>query len=197
MITADLVAIIIIALSCLLGLWLGFGKALSFFTRGIIGFIISILICYSFGGFFLQIDFVYNFVTGLGQTMSDKGGFFEILATIHFEVIVYYVVLFIIVTIMRIMIVKIIKMIVEINNVVIKIINKIFGMVIFVGVTILITILVFQVIYAIGGTIAANFGAKLEGSIFGLDKVYNENPFMTLIEIFKIVYVKTEVIPMT
>lgn len=185
MITADLVAIILVATFCLLGLWLGFGRGLAFFTKGIFGIFISVIVCYCLGGFILNVDFVNELVTSLNAKMSEGGGFLQFLASVHFEIVVYYIVLFIITLVVRIIIVRIIRSIAEINNVFIKILNKTFGMVFFVCVLILFTLLVFQIIYAIGGTTSDNFAASLSGSFFKLDKLYSENPILALIKIFR------------
>lgn len=184
MIVADLIAIILIALFCLLGLWLGFGKGLSFFTKGIFGVIISVFVCYCFGGFILKISFVNNLVLDLNQKMSEGGGFLKFLADIHFEMIVYYIVLFIITLILRAIIVKIIKSVVEVKNVFMKVINKTLGMVFFVGVLVMFTLIAFQIVQAIGGSTAESFAASLKGSFFKLDELYLNNPLMVIIEIF-------------
>ena len=185
MIVADIVAIILIALFCLLGLWLGFGKGLAFFTKGIFGFIISIFVCYCFGGLILNISFVNQLVVNWHNSMADKGGFVGFLALIRIEIIVYYIVLFFIVTILRIIIVKIIKSIVEIDNVFFKVVNKFFGIVFFFGVLILLTLLIFQIIFAFQGA-EGGFITSLQGSFFGLDKLYMDNPFLVIIKIIRL-----------
>ena len=46
MILADWIAIAVVAAFILIGALVGFGKGLKFFTGGIFGIIISILVCY-------------------------------------------------------------------------------------------------------------------------------------------------------
>ena len=192
MILADWIAIVLIALFCLLGILIGFGKGLQFFTKGIFGVIIAVVVCYIFGGFIYKLTFVQTMLNGIISGLGSSGGFGQFLVSIHIELIVYYVVLFIVVLIIRLIIVLTIKNIVESNNVVMKIVNKTFGMVFFVAILMVLTLVVFQVIAAIGGETSANFLLKLEGSFFKLDYIYEFNP---LLEIFKITIVKKVEIP--
>ena len=54
----DWIFIGLIALFILLGLLIGFGKGLRFFTKGFFGFIISIIICYFIGALIIKISFI-------------------------------------------------------------------------------------------------------------------------------------------
>ncbi|MDE6001183.1 MAG: hypothetical protein K2G96_02540, partial [Clostridia bacterium] len=61
-----------------------------------------------------------------------------------------------------------------------KVINKILGVILFLAVFTLIVLFVFQIISWIGGSTAANFLLKLDGSKFGIDKLFLNNPLMSL-----------------
>ena len=105
---------------------------------------------------------------------------------IHIDVIVYYVGLFIAVTIIRLIIVKVIKSIVEIDNVFLIILNKTFGVILFVGVMFMLMLFAFQIVALIGGNTQADFLLKLSGSKLKLDWLFEHNPFMTIIKYIRI-----------
>lgn len=182
MIIADWVAVGAVALFLIIGVIVGFGKGLKFFTSGVFGVLISIFVCYCIGGLILQLEFVQTLLGKLVAAMEDKGGFCDFLIDIHIELIVYYVALFAVVQIVRVIIVAILKNIAEINNIVFKIINKIFGAALFLCALAVIVLIVFQIISIIGGNTSDNFSALLEGSVFKLDKLYANNPLLSLIE---------------
>ena len=109
----DIYSIIIIAafgISVVLGFLFGFGKTLTFLTKGIIGAIISIVVCAMFGGVIANIPFVADLIVKGNEYFGSKA---QILATLHVATIVYYIILFFIVTIIRIIIVRIIRSIFE------------------------------------------------------------------------------------
>lgn len=185
--TVDIIAIISICLFCLIGIVAGFGKGLRFFTQGFFGVFIAIVICYLCGGFIANITPVKGLVDNLNTKMSGGGGFFKLLASIHFEMIVYYAVLFIIVLVLRIIAVKVVVGLFESNIGIMKVINAILGILFFLCVLIAITLISFQIIYAIGGPTAEKVVAALKESRFRLDILYESNPLLLIIQIFKIV----------
>lgn len=181
LILADWIAIGAVAGLALLGMLLGFGKGLKFFTSGIFGIIISVFICYCLGGFILTIPFVGDLLAKFAALWRGKENFFfNILTKIRLEIIVYYIVLFIVVQLARIIIVRLIKRVFEIKFILIKIINKVFGAVLFVGMGILIALLVLQIIHWVGGETAVSLLQKLDGSVFKLDKLFLNNPLNSI-----------------
>lgn len=60
----DSVTLIVAIILAGLGLVLGFGRTLKFFTKGIFGFILSIFICASFGGMIAGIPAVAGWTAG-------------------------------------------------------------------------------------------------------------------------------------
>ena len=182
----DWIIIVLILLFCVLGMLFGFGKGLKFFTGGIIGIIISIFICYALGGIIYNIGFVAKALDSFRNSLAGKGNTFcNILLKIQIDIIVYYVALFIVVTILRIIIVRILKNIFEIENVVIIIINKFFGVILFVGAFFVLLLLAFFVIGLIGGSTEANLLVKISDSKIGLDWLYGHNPFMKIIYVIR------------
>lgn len=182
MILADWIIIGLAVVFCLFGMLFGFGKGLKFFTGGILGFIISIFVCYALGGLIYNFGFVKDLLNSLVSAIDKaNNGFCRFLLKIHIEIIIYYIALFIIVTILRIIIVKIIKSIVEIDNMALIIINKTLGVIFFVGIFLMLLMMVFWIVSLIGGRTEANFLLKLSGSKLKLDWFFNHNPFMTII----------------
>lgn len=162
-----------------LGAMLGFGKVLKFVTGGIIGVFISVLLCYCFGGMILDLPFVNQMLADLASHWSH----IAILSAIHLEIIIYYIALFIITTIIRIIIVHIIKGLVETNMLLMRILNKLLGAVLLVGLMFILMGLVFQIIGWIGGTTEANFRATLAQNAGAIVRhLYDWNPMKSLTE---------------
>ncbi|MDE5942914.1 MAG: hypothetical protein K2H30_01730 [Clostridia bacterium] len=185
MILADWIAIAVVAAFILIGALVGFGKGLKFFTSGIFGIIISILVCYLIGGMVLEIPFVQELLEKFINALAGKNKFCNFLLKIHIEIVVYYLVLFIIVSAARVLIVFLLKRFVEIDRPVFKLINKLLGILFFLIVLVLLTFLVFQIIYWIGGSAYTGFKQHLAGSFFKLDKLLDANPLASLPDWFK------------
>lgn len=187
MILADWIALALVAFFGVLGMLFGFGKGLKFFTGGIFGFFISVIVCYALGGIIYNFGFVQDGLESMRVALAENGsGFCNFLLKIHIDIVVYYVALFIAVTIIRLIIVRIIKSIVEIDNVFLIILNKTFGVILFVGVMFMVTLLVFWIISLIGGSTEADFLLKLSGSKLKIDWLFEHNPFMTIIKVIRL-----------
>lgn len=181
MIIADWVAIGLSALFCIIGFITGFGRGLKFFTSGIFGFLISILVCYAIGGLVLHLGFVQELLGKLIEVMTNVNGFCDFLISISIDVIIFYIALFIIVTIIRIIIVQILKHASEAENVAIKFVNRTLGIFLFAAALALTALTAFQIISLIGGEAAENFASLLVDSKLKLDKLFEFNPLVTLI----------------
>lgn len=160
-----------------LGVLFGFGKILKFITGGIVGIFISFIICYCFGGVILQIPFVNEMLANLAAKWSH----ISFLTTIHLELIIYYVALFIITMILRIIIVRILKGIVETDVLVMRIINKVLGAALMVALGFLLMGLTFQIIDWIGGSTKIDFYNALAASANAIVRpLYDWNPMRSL-----------------
>lgn len=186
MTTADLVLIIIALGSVFAGLILGFGKGLKIITSGIIGKIISIVVCYFLFGVVLNMGFVQNLLDKLITALKENGnGICNLLIKIRIDLIILAVALFFIVQILRKVIVSIVKDIFEIDKKPVKIINKVLGITLFLAVNAVIILTIMQVSAWIGGTDGAVYGF-LEGSKLGLDKLFINNPLNALFETIRL-----------
>ena len=182
MIVADLIVLALVAIFAVLGMLFGFGKGLKFFTGGIFGIILSVFVCYALGGLIFNISFVHKALEGFRATLEKNGsGFCKFLLTVHIETIVYYIALFIVVTILRIILVRVIKNIVEIDNMALIVVNKIFGVILYIGALCLLILFVFWIIALIKGPYLTDF-PELAKSKLQLGWLYEHNPFMTIIK---------------
>ena len=178
----DWIAIGVVLVSVLFGLLFGFGKLLKFFTGGIVGVLISLVVTYFCFGVVSSWLFVREVMAKLLEAMQNaNNSILDFLIKIGIEKIILAVAIFIVVQILRIIIVRIIKGIVEIDNPVAKTINRLFGIVFMLAVACMVWLLVFHVIQLVGGQSAANVRADIDGSVFRLDWVFDHNPLKWII----------------
>lgn len=166
---ADWIAIAIVLGSIVLGIFVGFGSGLKFFTSGVFGFIIGLVVCAMFGTVFLDVGFIGDMLAKLAANWADN----ELLTKMHLEVVIYYVALFFIVQLLRIIIVLIIKKLLEADKPIAKIINKTLGAILFLGLGILFSLLVFKIIGWVNGPTAESLYDSLKGSLFNLDGLFD------------------------
>lgn len=179
MLLADWIMLGVIAVVIILGLVAGFSGGLKFFTGGIFGIIISVIVTY----FLLGVVNSWGFVNDLMDKLNGAMGLGEGISNAIDQIIIA-VVLFIVVQILRIIIVKILAGLFEINNVFFKVINRILGIAVMSAVAVIVGLLVFQIIYWVGGNTASSVTSALDGSVFGLDWLYANNPLRSLPDIF-------------
>ena len=174
MVLADFIFIAGLVIFIILGLALGFGKQLSILTKGIFGIIISVVICYFIFGLVYNIPFVQALLEKFKQSLVEKDtAVVKLLLTIRIDIIVYAIALFVIVSIARLIIVAIIKNVMEIDTPVMKIINKVLGLILGVAVFFALGLIVMQIMYL------SSDGAvpeKMVGSFFRIDVIYANNP---------------------
>ena len=180
----DTYSIIIIAgfaISLLLGFLLGFGKTLSFLTKGIVGIILSIFFCITFGGMIAKIGFVSNLIAKGNAYFGEKA---QILAKLNVATWIYYVILFFVAQIIRIIIVKIIKSIFEPKDKkspiggVRNIINRVLGLLLFGAFFVLVVYLVMAVLALLTDVQGvSDMLATLQAKKFSFFlKMYEHNP---------------------
>ena len=182
MIFADLILILLIVASVLLGAIFGFGKGLKWFTSGIFGKIISIVVCYFLFGVVLNWGISQALLSKFIAALEANGsGFCNFLLSIRIDLIVFAVALFIVVQILRVIVVSIIRRVMEIKNKGVIVINKVLGIVLFAAFAAMAGLIVFQVIAWISGAEGPVY-QSLQGSAFGLDYVFSHNPLNAFFE---------------
>lgn len=182
MVAADFIFIAGLLLFIILGFALGFGKQLSILTKGIFGIIISVVICYFVFGLVYNIPFVQSLLAKFKESLlATEKPIVKFLLTIRIDIIVYAIALFIVVSIVRIIIVLIIKNVMEIETTVMKIINKTLGVILGIAVFFGLGLIVMQIMYLSGDGAVPE---KMVGSFFRLDVIYANNPLTKIAELF-------------
>lgn len=184
MITADIVVLSSFGISALFGLVLGFGKGLKLFTSGIFGMAISLLLCYCFGGMILNLSFVQELLKDFSSLwMGKEGAFYAFLENSRMELVLYYIVLFLMLQAMRVLLVKLIRGFMETDVLLMKVINRTLGLLLFVLIFFFVLLLVFQIISWIGHDTETKFLTEISGSRFHLDDIYHNNPLNGLMKL--------------
>lgn len=182
--TVDFIALGIILLVALLGILLGFGRCLKIFTSGIVGVVISVVVTYFLIGIVGSWGFVQSIMAKFTEALVNNGsGFCMFLKNMGIETVVLALALFIIVQLVRILIVNIIKGIAEADNAVIKVINKLLGMVFALAFFVMITLIVFQILYMVGGETSESVKQYLTGAL-KLDVLYENNPMHVIADMW-------------
>lgn len=172
MTTLDSVTLLVAIILAVFGTALGFGRTLRIFTKGIFGIIISVFLCVTFGGMIAGIPAVADWIAGLNGKLGDVWGF---LATIRLVTVIYYILLFFVMTLLRILVVRLIGTAFAAPVLPVRILNRVLGAVLAVGGTLLFVLLVFAVLRIFGDTsFVQDLAAKMDGSFLGL--LYENNP---------------------
>ena len=169
----DIIFILVVAGVFLLGSLRGFGKSLKTFAGGIVGIIFSIFVCFMLGGIIRNFEFVQNFIANVNAAAGAKVEFF---AKLHLGTVAYYVILFFVVQILRIIVLRLVRKIFESENTAMKWVNRILGGIFSAGITVMFVLLAFAAIRAFfeGAVFADNFLKAIDGS--WLLHLYLNNP---------------------
>lgn len=138
----DVITIVAAILFAGLGVVVGFGRTLRFFTDGIFGTIISIIFCFAFGGMIASIPFVADGISWLNEWL---GGVWDFFATIRLATIVYYVVLFLLVQLLRKLIVMLLEKLFSIDVLAMRILNSVLGAILMVVAVFILLLLVLAI----------------------------------------------------
>lgn len=182
--TLDIITLAVIIVTALIGLGLGFGRGLRTLSRGWFGKIISMAVCYLVFGLVLNIPFVSDLLAKFVAWLEDGNWFLRLLKTIRIDLIVFAIVLYFVVRMLLKLVTSLVSSVFELNTPIVKIINKILGIAIYLFMLLLLVLVVFQIAYYIGGENGVIY-QKVEGSMFGLDKLYLNNPLNNVIDGFK------------
>lgn len=180
MVIADLVAMALILGVVVIGYKVGVGKVLAVVTGGIVGKIISVLVCYFLYGMILELPFVQNLLKAFVDWISaSDSSFVKLLLYIRIDMIVYFVALFIVVQLIRKLVVILIGKALSI----IPLVDKTFGILLSLVFFAALVLIAFQITFWITGAEGPLY-KLLEGSLLGLDKLYQHNPLNSIIESF-------------
>lgn len=180
MVVADLIVIALVVGVGALGYKVGVGKVLDVVTKGLVGKIISIVVCYFLYGMILELSFVQDLLKAFVEWISaSESSFVKLLLYIRIDMIVYFAALFIVVQLLR----KVIIFIIGKALSIIPVVDKTCGVVLSLAFLVALVILGFQIAYWIMGAEGV-LSQWLEGSLFGLDNLYLHNPLNSIIESF-------------
>ncbi len=181
----DVLAIAIIVGVGLLGYLLGFGKVLKFVTGGVVGIILTVVIVYFSFNVVLAFPFVQSLLDKLIVAIQGTGSAFLIFLfeTLKLDIIVFAVGLYFLVSLLRKLLVNIISNLMETDVAAIKIINRVLGAILMLFWLVVLTLIIFQVLYWIPST-QVSVNETLSESFF-LGKLFNNNPLISLIDLFK------------
>lgn len=170
--TIDIISIVFLIIVALGGYAMGFGKSLKAITGGVVGFIISIFVCIAFGGSLQGLPFIKSFIEYVNTAATQA---WEFLGVLQLGYVAFYVIMFLIVQLARIIVVNTIAKIDYSQNRAIVIINKILGSILclgFVGGIILLVMAALSFFEEM--TFVENLLNKFSDSY--LYVVYNNNP---------------------
>ncbi|MCD8200874.1 MAG: hypothetical protein LUD47_02245 [Clostridia bacterium] len=161
---ADGIALALLVIFAILGIVLGFSRWIKFFCKGLIfGTIFSIIVCY----------FIFGWVSGWGFIQNS---FMKISSMNWLNYTILAIVLFIVVSLIRWLVVKLLSGIFESKNIVCRVLNKTLGFIFWVATIIALVLIVFQIIYWIGGSTAESFYNWLDGGFMRLEWLFDHNP---------------------
>ena len=181
----DIVYLIFLIVAIAFGAFAGFGRVLRLLSDGLTGKIASVVITYFLFGVVLNLGFVQKLMSSMVDALAAKGNwFFNVLLVLRIDMIALVVVLFIAVRLLQKLVVGILVGISQIQNPVVRVLNKVFGSVLAVASLLRYVLVIFQVVAWISGTNGA-FYQKLVGGSFGLDNLYLNNPLNSIFETLK------------
>ena len=182
MITADVIALIVF-LGCLfIGSAFGFGKVLGWLTGGIVGKILVVVVCYFIYGVVLDFGFVRALMGKLITALQEDGSVIcKVLLAIRIDMIAFFAVLFIAVLSLRRIIVNAIDRAMSTDVKVISVTNRVLGVILLTAFAAIAMLVVFQLIAWVSG-VDGSFYESLQGSAFGLDSVFTDNPLNSIFE---------------
>lgn len=138
----DSITLIVAIALAAVGLLLGFGRSLRFFTKGIFGILLSVFLVFTFGGMIKGIPAVGELIVKGDEYFA---GLWSFLGYLHLGNVIYYVALFFVVQILRIVVVRCVGGLFELDNVVMRFLNRFLGAAFTVAAVLLLLLLVFAV----------------------------------------------------
>lgn len=181
-ITADLIVLSLFFVCLFVGSAFGFGTVLKWVTGGVSGKIISLIVCYFLFGIVLDWEFVRAFMEKITTALKDDGSLIcKVLLAIRIDMIAFAAVLFVAVQVLRRIVVIIIGKVMGVKNKVISVINRVLGVILLTTFAAIVMLIVFQVVAWVSGT-ECEFYQSLQGSAFGLDELFKNNPMNSVFE---------------
>ena len=178
---ADYIIIGAVLIFGIVGALLGFGRCVKFLTNGIIGVIISVILCYFLLVIVLDFGIVkQNMLVFTNMLTSFNNALCDFLIAIRIEIIAGFIVLFLFVQILRKIIASLIEKLMQIDNKAIKIVNKFLGVLVSFAAFMVLSLVVMRIIWLSEGVRGV---AWFGGSFLRLDYIYLNNPLASIIKV--------------
>ena len=177
MITADIIFLIAMLIALALGALLGFGKVFVIILKGKLGFVLALYVAYLLTNILYNIPFIHDFGVGIVNGLTDNSNFFtNILLFIRIDFIIIFLIVAFICILLKIIFAKTIQAFFEMDNKVMKIINRVTGSLTMLLYAFTLMLIVFQIIYTFNDGVNGSYFYSLKGSVFGLNLLYANNP---------------------
>lgn len=171
MIVADWVFLGIIIGGLGLGALFGFGGIFKFFTTGVFGIIISIAVCFLIGtAFYGPFEPLLDKLAA--AIVANENWFCQLLGKLNIQNVLYYVIIFVIVWILRFIIVKVVSSASKSDNKAVKAVNRLAGSIFFLAILLALGFSVLYVIGWVGGQTSVDFYNYLNTGKLGLGNLY-------------------------
>lgn len=185
MLSFDKVFLVLAIASVVVGLCAGLGRVLKWTIKGIVGKIMAGVLTYFLFGMVVGLPFVEKLLVAMVDKLAATGNFFcNILLALRIELIALAAALFLLVRILQKILTSLVASLLEADNMIMKVVNKVGGVILLPALAFILLLLVFQVGYWLTGPDGA-FYDLLAGSTFRLDRLFLNNPLHTIIDTLK------------
>ncbi len=178
----DVITIILVLAVGVIGYFAGFGKVLKALSGGLVGKILVIVACYFSFGIVLDFPFVQDLMAKLVTAIQNANSpILNFLLTIRLDLIIFAICLYIVLSILRWLAVKLVGSFMEIQSKPLIVINKVLGIILALFWFVMFALIVFQILAWTTGVDGAVYQA-LQGSFLGIDKLFQANPLNAIFE---------------
>lgn len=182
MTTIDFIAFGTVVAAALCGMAVGFGKGLNIFAKGVLGRVVSVIVCYFLFSLVLNIPFVQSLLTKFTDYLAAQDNFLcNLLLKIRIDLIVYAIGLFVLVEIAKAIVFKIVGGVFEIKSTPVIVVNKSLGVIFFLILIAILWLVVTQILAWTTGVDGSVY-QFMQGSAFKLDVLFANNPLNVFFE---------------
>ena len=184
----DYIVLGILIISILIGLIFGLSKRIRKSSFGIVSILLALITTYSIVCVLLTIPQFKSFLDRINIRMLEVNNpFLDFLVTIKINLIVLMFVVLIIVLLVKRFVLNRISDLLELDNKFSKILNRVLGVIYSVVLSAAVVLIVFQIVFLVKGTSGTIYDS-IQGSVFKMDYVYENNPIVNVFNYFKTSY---------
>ncbi len=184
----DYIVFGILIISILIGLIFGLSKRIRKSSFGIVSILLALITTYSIVCVLLTIPQFKSFLDGINIRMLEKNNpFLDFLVNIKVNLIILMLIVLVLVLLVKRFVLNRISDLLELDNKVSKILNRVLGVIYSVVLSAAVILIVFQIIFLVKGTSGTIYDS-IQGSVFKMDYVYENNPIVNVFNYFKTSY---------